>query len=268
MNKLNSKIQQLKEEGRKALVAFITVGYPDLKATPHLVKLLEENGVDIVELGVPFSDPVADGPTIQFSSEEALKHNVSLTDVLAAVRTIRKTSGIPLLLMGYMNPFNRPGLQKAVKSIAAAGVDGLIIPDLIPEEAREMHGYCAKEQVSLVHLVAPTTPDSRMKFIDARADGFVYVVSLTGVTGGRKALPADVRGFLERTEKNIVSHSRFVGFGISTAEHVHRIAPYADGVIVGSAIIDIIRTSSSSAECNRRLAAFIRTLRRALDATR
>lgn len=255
-------------EGRKALVAFITAGYPDLSSTPRLVNLLEANGVDVIELGVPFSDPVADGPTIQFSSEQALKHNVSLTDVLATVLTIRKKSSIPLLLMGYMNPFNRLGLNTAVRSAAAAGVDGLIIPDLIPEEAAEMHRYCAKDQVSLVHLVAPTTPDSRMKLIDARADGFVYVVSLTGVTGGRHSLPSDVRTFLERTRKNIVRHPRFVGFGIASAEHVRRIAPHADGVIVGSAIIDIIRTSHSAAERDRRLAAFIRTLRRALDATR
>lgn len=265
MNNLNAKTVSLKKSGRKALVAFLTAGYPDLRATEDLVPCLEKNGVDIVELGVPFSDPVADGPTIQFSSEAALKRGVSLDTVLALVKRLRKRTSIPIVLMGYMNPFVRKGLESTFERAKAAGVDGLIIPDLIPEESGQVKAAAQKNGLALIFLAAPNTPDDRLRFIDSKSDGFDYIVSIAGVTGGRSALPVEVAGYLKRTGKHMSRHLRFIGFGISGPEQVQRLKPYADGVIVGSAIIDILRKTSGSRQRLEKTGSFIRSLRNALD---
>ncbi|MGA2090559.1 MAG: tryptophan synthase subunit alpha [Endomicrobiales bacterium] len=262
-NRLRHTVGELKAHGTKALVAYVTGGFPDLKYTEQVVPHLAENGVDIIEIGVPFSDPVADGPTIQNASEYALKKGVGLADIFSAVRRIRAKTDVPIVLMTYMNPVYHYGYEKAARTAAAAGVDGFIVPDSIPDESAEFRAACIRHGISLVYLVAPTTPPERMRYIDRCSDSFVYIVSLIGVTGGRKTNADGVTAFLEVTKKNI-AHARFVGFGISGPDQISRLKIHGDGFIVGSALIDIIRTTSG-AQRAKRVGTFIRSLRRALD---
>lgn len=265
MNRLNAKIKELKQTGRKALVAFLTAGYPDLTTTEELVLRLEKDGVDVIELGVPFSDPVADGPTIQFSSEAALRKGMNLDKVFSLVSRLRKKTEIPLVLMGYMNPFMRHGLEATFRKAGKCGVDGLIIPDLIPEESGPVKAAAKQNGMSLIFLAAPNTPNDRLSCIDKSSDGFVYIVSIAGVTGGRKKLPVDLSAYLKRTKAYIPGHLRFIGFGISGADQVRRLKPFADGVIVGSALIDIIRNNAGSRVRLEKAGRFVRSLRSALD---
>ncbi len=265
MNRLQTTTHGLRSEKRKALVAYITGGYPDAGATPELVGALFDNGADIVEIGVPFSDPVADGATIQYASEQALKAGTSYRAILKMVEKIRKRNDGPVVLMSYLNPVYRRGLSPGIRDAANAGADGFIFPDLIPEEAGEIRERTERDGLSLVLLAAPTTPPARMKAIDAASSGFVYVVSLTGVTGGRKEIPPGIRAFLDVTARNITRNPRYVGFGISSPAHARLLKPHADGIIVGSAIIEIVRKSSSTASACKAVAPFIRSLKEALE---
>ncbi|MCX5782524.1 MAG: tryptophan synthase subunit alpha [Elusimicrobia bacterium] len=265
MNRLEKKIRDLKKQKRKALITFITAGFPDFKTTETLIKVLESNGADIVELGVPFSDPIADGPTIQFASEHGVKKGVSLLRIFDFVKRLRKKTDIPILLMSYSNPIFHLGNTQSAKRANNAGVDGFIVPDLIPEESKELSLACRKNNLSLVFLAAPNTPDKRLKSIDNQSRGFVYIVSLTGVTGSRKELPQSAKEFLKKTNKYITRNSRFIGFGISSAKQVLNIKNYADGVIVGSALIEIIRKNKNMNKRNKIIASFIKSLRKALD---
>ncbi|MEI8217804.1 MAG: tryptophan synthase subunit alpha [Elusimicrobiota bacterium] len=262
--RLRRILSALKQHRSKALVAYVTGGFPDMRYTEQVAVELAGNGVDIIEIGVPFSDPVADGPTIQNASERAVKKGVGLSDIFKVVRHIRTKTNVPIILMTYMNPVYHFGIEKAARAAAAAGVDGFIVPDSIPDESGAFRRACNREGLSVVYLVAPTTPAQRMRYIDRSSDSFVYVVSLTGVTGGRKQIPSGLNAFLQATSKNIV-HPRFVGFGISKPEHVASVKEQCDGVIVGSALIDIIAHSSGK-QRTARVAAFITSLRRALDA--
>jgi len=264
MNRLQKKLCDLKAERKKALVAFLTAGYPDLDTTRKLVPLLEENGVDIIELGVPFSDPVADGPTIQFSSEEALRKGVHLDQILSVVGDVRKKTEVPLLLMSYLNPLFSPGINKTAKQAKAKGVDGFIIPDLIPEESADIKQLLDRNDLSLVYLAAPNTPAQRLSSIDKATGSFVYIVSLMGVTGKRTMLPSTLKEFLSLTKEKI-KHPRFLGFGISHPDHIANVKDYVDGVIVGSAFIEIIRQTPDQKKRKKKLAAFVRSLRTALD---
>jgi tryptophan synthase alpha chain len=265
MNRLQTTIALLKEQKRKALVAFLTAGYPDIRATEESVYLLEKNGVDIIELGVPFSDPIADGPTIQAASDAALRNGVTLTAVLLLVSAIRKKSNIPIVLMGYLNPLYHHGIETIFKRMKNAGVDGLIIPDVIPEESADLRRVAQQNGLSLICMAAPNSPVDRLAYIDRNSDGFVYVVSLMGVTGGRKQLPAHVKQFLSLTKKHITRHPRFLGFGISTPQQVKELKSYVDGVIVGSALINILSRFEKKEERTTQLARFVASLRAALD---
>lgn len=265
MNRLEKKLSELKKTGRKAFVAYLTAGYPTASETVKLARLFEKSGADILELGIPFSDPIADGKTVQFASHTALTRGMTLIKALAIVKEIRKSSNIPVVLMGYLNPFLRHGLEKILKQAAASGVDGLIIPDIIPEESAQIRKDCRQNGLSLIYLAAPNTPDERLKEIDRASGGFVYIVSIAGVTGARKDLPATTIEYLKQTGKMIKRNPRIIGFGISSPRQVVKLKQYVDGIIVASALIEIIRNGKGMKTVYGKLERFVSSLRRALD---
>ena len=236
MNRIQKKFESLKKKKKKALIVFITAGDPSLKKTEDLVYAFEKNGVDLIELGVPFSDPIADGPVIQASSLRALQRGTSLTKILKLTARIRKKSQTPLLLMSYFNPIFHYGIPRFAKDASRAGVDGVIIPDLPPEEGMEISPALRRYQIDLVYLLAPTSDHERQKKVIRASRGFVYYVSLTGVTGARKSIASDAR----RNLKAIRRQARLpvcVGFGVSTPAQAKTMSGMADGVIIGSAVV-------------------------------
>ena len=257
MNRLEERFKTLRLKKRKALIAYVTAGYSSLTATGQTARVLEEEGVDVIELGVPFSDPVADGPTIQYASQKALEKGISLSDILKWTKNFRKSSQIPLVLMSYMNPVHRMGYERFARAAADAGVDGLIVPDLIPEESAALGEAMASRGLCLIFLVAPTTPPERRKWVARKSRGFLYAVSVAGVTGARKLLPGDVVRFLKDLRKSSPVPVA-LGFGISSPAHIRAFGPYADGVIFGSALIDKLRKREP-------VRPFVKSLRTALD---
>lgn len=216
---------------------YLTVGFPARASTLELVPALEAAGADLFELGMPFSDPLADGATVQRATQRALQNGVNLEFCLATVAGLRERGvAAPLLLMGYYNPLLRFGVERACVALAAAGGDGWIIPDLPPEEATELHQQARAHNLDLIMFVAPTTPDERIAQIVKLASGFIYCVSLTGVTGARRELASDLTTFLDRVRR-FTDLPLVVGFGISSPAHVAQVAAMADGAIVGSALI-------------------------------
>jgi len=240
MSRIAETFAHLKAAGRTALMPYLMVGFPERDSALELAPALEAAGADMFELGVPFSDPLADGATIQRASERALANGVRLTFCLETVVALR-AGGLraPLVLMGYFNPFLRYGLQRLAADAAAAGVDGLIIPDLPPEEAAECQAVCRAAGLDLIFFVAPTTPDERIVEIARLASGFIYCVSLTGVTGARRELWEGLPDFLDRVRR-FTDLPLVVGFGISSAAHVRQVGAHADGAIVASALINHI----------------------------
>ncbi|HEX3034701.1 MAG TPA: tryptophan synthase subunit alpha [Thermodesulfobacteriota bacterium] len=237
--RIQNKFKELKAYKKAALVTYITAGDPSIKVTPDLVLKLEESGADLIELGVPFSDPMADGPTIQLASERALHSGTTLIRVLDAVTKIRKRSEIPILLFGYFNPFLSYGLEKLSRDAREAGVDGLLVVDLPPEEAQEVRVHTDKAGLDLIFLLAPTSTTERIKLVAEYAGGFVYLVSVTGVTGARPEMDYP----LEPLVREIRKHTGLpvgIGFGVSNPDQAGKIAKFADAVIVGSAIVRII----------------------------
>lgn len=222
---------------------FLTAGYPDLDSTVDLILGLAENGTDLVELGMPFSDPLADGPTIQYSSNRAIDNGVTMNRIFEMVSEVKKQSDIPIILMGYINPVLRYGIEDFCAKAARVGVDGLIIPDVPVEESEIIDEVAKQHGLSLIYLVAPNTSDKRMQLIDEKSEGFVYCVSVTGVTGARdgEEVSKSVNRFIERVKKNITQNPKMVGFGIKSHEDALSIAKDMDGFIVGSALIDTIR---------------------------
>lgn len=258
MNRIDRLFSQLKSQGRKALIAYVTGGYPSLPAMDRAVRDLVKAGVDLVEIGVPFSDPIADGPTIQFSSQKSLEGGITPARILDWVKGFRKTHETPIVLMTYMNPIQRMGLGSFARRARSAGVDGVIVPDLIIEEGGPLEKALASTGVHLIYLVAPTTPPQRRSDIARRSKGFLYAVSLTGVTGVRRSLPKDLGAFLADVRRRSPLPVA-VGFGISDAAQARQAAAHADGVIVGSAFISRMKNREP-------LAPFARSLRQALDA--
>ncbi len=259
MSKIGEKFEELGKKGEKAFIAFITAGDPDLETTGALVLELEKRGVDIIELGVPFSDPLADGPTIQAASERALKNKVSLKDILGLVKSLRRKVGIPLILFTYYNPIHRYGLEKLTRDAARAGVDGVIVPDLPPEEGKGLKAGAGKVGLDTIFLVAPTSTSERIKLIAKNSTGFIYYVSLTGVTGTRDTLTETIKPALKKircfTKKPIA-----VGFGISRPHQVKEIVSFADGVIVGSAIVKKIEENLGHKNLARLVGEFVEGL--------
>lgn len=243
MNRITKKF---KEKGSEKLMSlFLTAGFPDLESTVDLVLGFEKNGADVIELGIPFSDPLADGPTIQYSSDIAISNGISVDKILEMVAEIRKHSEIPIILMGYMNPVLRYGVKAFCEKASAVGVDGLILPDIPVEESGLIEEYAEQNNLPIIYLVAPNTTDERMKLADRKSDGFVYCVSVTGVTGARDGgeVSKSVASFIDRVKTNVTMNPVMVGFGIKSYEDAQSITSNADGFIVGSALIDVIRKS-------------------------
>ncbi|MCD6293289.1 MAG: tryptophan synthase subunit alpha [Deltaproteobacteria bacterium] len=264
MRRLNQTFAKLKKQGRKALITFITAGDPNLDATSELVETLAQAGADIIELGVPFSDPLADGPTIQAASLRALEQGTTLKKIIARVKEIRQRTEIPLVLMTYYNPIYRYGLEKLVNDAAAAGVDGLIVPDLPLEESAKLRRLAA-EKIAVIPLAAPTTPDARLAEIVAAGRGFLYYVTVTGITGTRSSLPEALSQSLDRVKKIAGELPLAAGFGISTPEQARRVGAHADAIIVGSALVEIVAQNGASAAGLKKLGDRVKALRRALD---
>jgi len=239
VNRIEKVFINLAKTNTAAFIPFITAGDPSVAITKKLIFAFEKAGADIIELGVPFLDPLADGPTIQQASERALKNGVSLRTVIALVKDIRKKSSIPIILMGYYNPIFKYGVNDFVRDSIKAGVDGVIVPDLPPEEALPIYNKIKNSSLAIIFLAAPTSTDDRIKLIARMTEGFIYYVSLTGVTGARGMLPKTIKKNVLRI-KNFTSKPVSVGFGISTPQHAKKVALYADGVIIGSAIIKLI----------------------------
>ena len=242
MNRIEQKFQDLKACRRKAFIAFITAGDPDLKTTRDLVVAFEKAGVDIIELGVPFSDPLADGPIIQASYFRALKRGTTVKKILETVKSLRRQTSIPIALMTSYNPVLRFGEEKFIKACARAGVDGVIVPDLPPEEAQILRRAAGRYRIAVIFFIAPTTQDRRIKANTKASSGFVYYMSLAGVTGSNQAIARSVVKQVQHI-KRFTKKSVCVGFGISTPRQVKDIGRAADGVIVGSAIVKAIHAN-------------------------
>lgn len=256
-----SRIAQVfRRPGRKALIPYVTVGYPSVEATLKVVPMLAECGADIIELGIPFSDPLADGVTIQRASFKALENGVTPAVCLDVARQLRRKLSIPLVFMTYFNPVFQHGLQRFCRDCGSAGVDGLIIPDLPPEEGSPLEEAAARHGVDVIYLLAPTSTAARVRLVTERSRGFVYLVSVAGVTGTRAALPADLARFVARVRK-VTDKLLCVGFGIGTAEQARQVAKVADGVIVGSRLIQVVEEDATL----RKACVLIAGMRRALD---
>ena len=258
-NRIDQKFKELKKKKKKAFIAYITAGDPNLKTTEELVLAFERSGADLVELGVPFSDPLADGPTIQASYERALKQRVNLEKIVALVNRLRQKTAVPIALMTSFNPVFHYGEKKFAVQARKSGADGVIIPDLPPEEARELIRAARANTLATVFFLSPTTIKSRLKRIDQSSTGFIYYVSLTGVTGARKKLSNDFNPHI-RALRRSVSKPVCVGFGISTPEQVKQAAQVADGVIVGSAIVNEVFKNKGKRDLVRRTAKFVARL--------
>lgn len=263
MNRIDQKFKDLKDQKRKAFIAFITAGDPDLKTTEKLVAGLEGAGVDIIELGIPFSDPLADGPTIQASYFRALNKGTTVCKILETVKSLRRKTTIPIALMSSYNPILRFGEEKFIKACADAGVDGLIVPDLPPEEAQHLRKLAKHEDIAVIFFVAPTSKDPRIRANTKASSGFVYYVSLTGITGTQKAVARSVVKQIKHI-KRFTSKPVCAGFGISTPRQVKDIGRAADGVIVGSAIVKAIFEHKGKQDLVAAVSRYVSTLVRAL----
>jgi len=259
VRRIEAKFKELKKEKKTALIPFITAGDPNLKTTKELVIEMEKRGADIIELGVPFSDPIADGPTIQASGIRALRRKISLGDILTLVEELRKKTEIPLVLMTYYNLFYNYGIERFVTQAKRSGVDGVIAADLPVEEAGELKRYARKNNLDTIFLASPTSPSQRLKLIAKESRGFIYYVSLTGVTGAREKLAEDLISSLKRL-KRLTKKPIAVGFGISKPEHIRRIKKYTDGAVVGSAIISVIEKNLKSKNLVKKVGDFVQRL--------
>jgi tryptophan synthase alpha chain len=246
VSRIAEKFAALAQRGEKALVTFITAGDPDLATTEKLIPLMERAGADIIELGVPFSDPMADGPTIQLASERALAAGTTVAKILAMVKSVRHHSQVPLLLMGYYNPIFVYGPEKFLADAAAAGVDGVLLVDLPPEEAGAFKSMADRNGVNVIFLLTPTSDKARLDKVAKFGSGFIYYVSVTGVTGARQSVASSVIDAVGEI-KSKVRLPLAVGFGIADPEQAGRVARVADGVVVGSAIVKLFETHSGKA---------------------
>ncbi len=267
MGRIEEAFARRKAEGRKVFVAYLTAGDPDLQTTEALALALEAAGVDILEIGVPFSDPTADGPVIQAASQRALKRGTTLAGILERIASLRRRSDISVVLFGYFNPILSYGVERFARHAAAAGVDGLLVVDLPFEEAGELRRYSDPAGLAFISLVAPTTDAARARTILHRARGFVYAISVTGVTGTSTPRPDDVRHDLERirveTDLPVVA-----GFGIATAGQASAIAPFADGIVIGSALVRLIAEKAGRNDLVETVASYAREIRMAIDGKR
>lgn len=236
MSRIEEKFAELKSNNQKGFIPFITAGDPDLKNTESLITMLAEKGASVIELGVPFSDPMADGVVIQRSAERALKNNFGIAEILDLVHEVRRETDVPIILFGYFNPLLQYGLEKLCAEAKKAGVDGFLVTDLVPEEAEEFSALLRKNDLDMIFLIAPTSTDERLKMVAGRASGFIYAVSRTGVTGAQDATSRSAETLVGRM-RNFSDLPIAVGFGISTAAQISETWNYADAAVVGSAIV-------------------------------
>jgi tryptophan synthase alpha chain len=263
MNRIDGKFADLKTESRAALMPYLPLGYPTPQVSRELILAAAEAGADVIELGIPFSDPLADGPVIQRATQVALRNGMTVVKCLHLVRAARAEGvKIPLVLMGYYNPILRFGVARLAQEAKDAGADGLIVPDLPPEEAEELKRACEANALALVFLAAPTSTPERLSRIAEATQGFMYLVSLTGVTGARDALPAELEDFVRRV-RAVTNKPLCVGFGISNGESARRVAEIADGVIVGSALVERVGDPTTAV---KRAREFLAELRFGIDA--
>lgn len=256
------RISEVFGPDHRVLIPYVTCGYPTIDATVEVTRILAESGADIVELGIPFSDPLADGATIQKASFQALHNGVTATICLDAVRTIRKTTGIPIVFMSYYNPIFSYGETRFVDDCADVGVSGLIIPDLPPEEGHRLEVAARSRGIDIIYLLAPTSPGQRIRTVASHSGGFVYLVSVSGVTGARENLPSNLQSFVGKV-RSFAKQPLCVGFGISTPQQAREVAKYADGVIVGSKLVQLMESQEWKKDVKR----FAEELRAALDST-
>ena len=260
MNRIDKKFKELKKKNKKAFIAFIMAGDPSLAVTEKLIYELVSSGADIIELGVPFSDPIADGPTIQKASERGLKSKTTLAGVFNLVKKARNQMQTPMVFLIYYNLVFHYGLERFVKDAVRSGLDGVVIPDLPPEESKELCKIAKKNKFSVIPLLAPTSSIGRIKKVSSVATGFIYYVSLTGTTGARKKLPKELGESLKNIKK-ITNVPVCVGFGISTPAQVKEVQKFADGAIVGSAIIKVIEKNIGKKDLVKKVGNFVKNLK-------
>lgn len=257
MNRLDKTFKSLKAQNKKAFIPYIMAGDPSLDKTKETVLMLEQSGADIVELGVPFSDPLADGPTIQRAAERALSAGVTLQKVLKFVSNLRQQTKIPVVLMTYYNPIFKYGEERFAKDAATSGVDGVIVPDLPPEEAKTFMNFSRGAGLATIFLLAPTSTPDRIKKVARASTGFIYYVSITGITGSKITLDASIREALNNI-REITAKPVAVGFGVSTPEEAATVSGFADGVIIGSALVRSLNEAPENTE------SYIKKLREAI----
>lgn len=259
MNRISKKFEELKREDRKGFIPFVSAGDPDIETSRRIVLALADNGADLIELGVPFSDPMADGPTIQASSQRALVRGITLADILQMVREARMHTGIPIILFSYLNPLYRYELEQLARDAADAGIDGVLVTDAVDQEAAEIRTILAKFDIDLISLIAPTTSDERLRSVAAGATGFIYAVSRAGVTGAQKETGSAARYLVERARR-FTDMPIAVGFGISTREQIVDVWQYADAAVVGSAIVAEVERSIPEGNSVERVTGFMQRL--------
>lgn len=259
MNRIDQRFAELAARGEAAFIPFITAGDPTLEATGRIVLELEKAGADVIEFGIPFSDPIADGVVNQEAAQRALKHGVRLRDVVGLVRKLREETQVPLLIFTYFNPIFAYGYEAFAKDCAEAGVDGVLCVDLPPEESEEYKREMDGRGIATVYLAAPTSTDDRIEIISRYSSGFVYYVSRTGVTGTRDAVLQSVKPMVEKI-RNASGKPVAVGFGISTPAQSAEVAGYADGVVVGSAIVRMIGELGDAPDMPAKVGAFAKSL--------
>ena len=264
MSRIEGKFKRLKEDNAKALVAYLTAGDPNLEVTREIILGLDHAGVDILEIGVPFSDPTADGPIIQAASHRALKGGATLSGILEMIEGVRQVSEIPVVLFGYYNPILSYGNEPFAKRAHEVGVDGILVVDLPPEESAELGEYTDRAGVDFISLIAPTSTDERIRKIARDAGGFLYYISITGVTGTARPKVFDIKRDVERI-RAVTELPVAVGFGISTPEQAREIAPHADGIVIGSAFVRLIEENCGANNRVNIVAGYARDIKQAIS---
>ena len=263
MGRIERKFSSLRDKGKKALIVYLTAGDPSLEHTKEIILGLDAAGVDVLEIGVPFSDPTADGPIIQAASRRALQKGATLSGILNMIECLRRASEIPIVLFGYYNPIFIYGNNRFAKRAKEVGVDGILVVDLPPEESAELRRYTDRSGIDFISLIAPTTSNGRIRKISGHATGFLYYISITGVTGTAKPRVEEVQKDVERIRK-ITALPLVVGFGISKPQQAKEIAPYADGIVIGSAFVRLIEENRESVDMIHIVSDYARKMKRSI----
>lgn len=261
MGRIKRKFRSLRDKGEKAVIVYLTAGDPSLERTKEIILGLDAAGVDILEIGVPFSDPTADGPIIQAASQRALQNGATLSGILDMIESLREVSEIPIVLFGYYNPIFIYGNERFAKRAKEAGVDGILVVDLPPEESTDLRRYTDRSGIDFISLIAPTTSTERIRKISRDATGFLYCISITGVTGTARPQVVDIKRDVERIRK-ITALPLAVGFGISTPQQAGEIAPYVDGIVIGSAFVRLIEENRDRVDMIHIVSDYVRKMKK------